>query len=94
MKFYKLLILSCCAVFCCNKSYAISIATDADYALVMDYDTHSVMMEKNADTPMHPASMSKLMTLYILLDKIKSGIISLDDSFLVSENARKKLCVR
>ena len=90
MRFYKLLILSCCAVFCCNKSYAISIATDADYALVMDYDTHSVMMEKNADTPMHPASMSKLMTLYILLDKIKSGIISLDDSFLVSENAWKK----
>lgn len=89
MKFYKFLLLSCVS-FSCANAYAVSIATDAEYAFVIDYDTHSVMMEKNADVPMHPASMSKLMTLYILLDKVKSGVLDLDDSFLVSENAWKK----
>lgn len=88
MKYLKFLLFGICLYS--GSAYAVSIATDAEYALVVDYDTNSVMMEKNADVPMHPASMSKLMTLYILLDKIKSGVLSLDDEFLVSEYAWKK----
>ncbi len=85
----KFLLLSCISLYC-TGAYAASIATNAEYAYVVDYDTDSVMLEKNAKTPMHPASMSKLMTLYILLDKVKSGVLSLDDTFYVSENAWKK----
>ena len=64
--------------------------TVASYAYLIDYDTGAVLMDKNADELMAPASMSKLMTAYILFEKIQKGQISLDDEFEVSVNAWKK----
>ena len=64
--------------------------TMASYAYLIDYDTGAVLMDKNADELMAPASMSKLMTAYILFEKIQKGQISLDDEFEVSVNAWKK----
>jgi D-alanyl-D-alanine carboxypeptidase (penicillin-binding protein 5/6) len=62
-------------------------STKASNALIMDYQSGTVLYEKNARQPMPPASMSKLMTLAVLFDAIKAGEISLDTEFYVSERA-------
>lgn len=64
-----------------------ALETAAQYALLVDYDTGSVLFEKNAGESMHPSSMSKLMTAYVLFDRLKSGRVKLDDAFKVSEKA-------
>ena len=56
----------------------------------MDYDTGEYLYVKDAFVPVPPASMSKLMTIYILFEKIKNGTLSLEDTFTVSENAWRK----
>jgi len=48
-----------------------AIETTAKQALIVDYETGSVLYDKNGDEPVHPASMTKLMTLYILFDQLK-----------------------
>ena len=64
--------------------------TTARNAILMDYDTGEYLLEKNIEEAVPPASMSKLMTVYILMSKIKDGSIKLDDTFSVSENAWRK----
>lgn len=64
--------------------------TPATNALLMDATTGYIMYEKDADRPMPPASMSKLMTVYLLFDNLQRCKISMDDEFIVSENAWKK----
>jgi len=61
--------------------------TKAKWAVLIDADTSSVLFEKNADDLMPPASMSKLMTLYVLFERLADGEIALDDTFRVSEKA-------
>ncbi|MEL6371151.1 MAG: D-alanyl-D-alanine carboxypeptidase family protein [Pseudomonadota bacterium] len=63
------------------------LKTDAKFAVIMDYDTGEVLFEKDADTPTAPASMSKLMTIAIVFEKLKNGELSLADPFAVSEKA-------
>jgi len=84
-----------CLLFVFTASFpcvvaASSIATKAPYAFMIDFDTGEELLNKNADKAMAPASMSKLMTVYILLEKLKAGVLSLDDEFLVSQNAWQK----
>lgn len=57
-------------------------------ALIVDDATGMVMYEKNADTAMPPASMSKLMTLYLLFEAIRDGRVTGDTEFLVSAHAQ------
>ena len=64
--------------------------TPASYAVLMDAGSGAVLYEKNADVPMMPASMSKLMSMLLLFDKIKVGEISLEDELLVSVDAWKR----
>jgi len=59
-------------------------------AILVDFETSAVLEAENADQPMPPSSMSKLMTAYMVFDAIQSGSLSLDDEFLVSENAWRK----
>ena len=61
--------------------------TSAKQAIVTDFQTGSVLFDKNADEAVHPASMSKLMTLYLVFDRLKSGQIKLTDTLAVSEAA-------
>jgi len=75
-------ILAACVVF-----YA-SLAQAAQYAaLVMDARTGKVLHAVNADTRVHPASLTKMMTLYIVFDEIRRGRLSLDQKITVSANA-------
>lgn len=64
--------------------------TKAENAILMDYETGTYLFVKNHETMIAPASMSKLMTVYILLHKIKDGEISLEDTFTVSQKAWEK----
>lgn len=64
--------------------------TSARNAILMDFETGEHLFEKNIKESVPPASMSKLMTVYILADKIKNGSVKLSDTFTVSENAWRK----
>lgn len=88
MKFYKM--LSVLALSAVVAAPAQAIETKAKNALLMDYDTGEYLYAKDAFTAVPPASMSKLMTVYILFSKIKDGSLSLEDTFTVSENAWRK----
>ncbi|MEM6652746.1 MAG: D-alanyl-D-alanine carboxypeptidase family protein [Pseudomonadota bacterium] len=63
------------------------IETDADYAVIMDHKTGEILWSKDGDTPMIPASMTKMMTAYLVFDLISEGEITLDTEMVVSENA-------
>jgi D-alanyl-D-alanine carboxypeptidase len=56
-------------------------------AIVMDARTGEVLYEKNADTRLHPASLTKMMTLYIVFQEIEAGRLSLDTKVTVSKYA-------
>jgi len=59
----------------------------APTAILQDYFSGEILFEKDADRSIYPASMTKIMTTIVAFDLIKSGDLSLDDKFLVSENA-------
>jgi D-alanyl-D-alanine carboxypeptidase (penicillin-binding protein 5/6) len=61
--------------------------TQAKQALLVDADTGAVLAEKNADERMHPSSMSKLMTVYVVFDLLKQGRLRMDQTMTVSERA-------
>lgn len=69
---------------------AVAYETTAKNAILMDYDTGTYLFVKNHQEMIAPASMSKLMTVYVLLSKIKEGEVSLEDDFTVSEKAWRK----
>ncbi|MDC3082158.1 D-alanyl-D-alanine carboxypeptidase [Candidatus Pelagibacter sp.] len=60
---------------------------NARTAIVQDYLSGKILYEKDADRQIFPASMTKIMTSIIAFDLLKTGELSLDDKFLVSENA-------
>ena len=64
--------------------------TPARTAYVLDLATNTVLLSKKAKVPMPPASMSKLMTVYMVFERLKKGSLTLDDTFLVSEKAWRK----
>lgn len=59
-------------------------------AIVMDYDTGQILYEKNGDKPFSAASMTKVMTAFLVLDAIRSGDITWDTMIPISDNARTK----
>ena len=62
--------------------------TRATAAWVFDETTQTVLLAKNADQPLPPASMSKLMTLNMLFEAIQDGRVTMDTTFAVSTRAR------
>ncbi|TIT49096.1 MAG: D-alanyl-D-alanine carboxypeptidase, partial [Mesorhizobium sp.] len=64
--------------------------TKAAQAFMIDADTGTVLFSKDADKPIPPASMAKLMTMEVVFNALKSGRLKLDDTFVVSENAWRK----
>src|SRR6056297_1964750 len=66
---------------------AAAFETSARAAYVVDVTTGTVLLNKNADTPLPPASMSKLMTLYVAFEAVRSGRLSLDERLPVSQHA-------
>ncbi|MDH3701474.1 MAG: D-alanyl-D-alanine carboxypeptidase [Alphaproteobacteria bacterium] len=69
---------------------AAAFETKAKQVIIVDYDTGTELFAKAADAPMEPASMTKMMTVYLLFEQLKNGNLSLEDTLLVSKKAWKK----
>lgn len=64
--------------------------TKAAQAILIDARTGRVLFEKDADTPVPPASMSKMMTMIMVFEALKAGTLTLDQQFTVSEDAWRR----
>ena len=76
------------AAFCLAALPARAFDTQATAAWVYDVTTHTVLMDKNADHPVPPASMSKLMTINMLFEALRDGRVTMDSTFAVSARAK------
>ena len=70
--------------------FATEITSPAKQAHVTDFATGKVLFSKDADAPMKPASMAKIMTIFVAFQRIADGQLGMDDKFIVSEKAWKK----
>ena len=84
------LLLGCMLIGAMAAADAKAIETKAKNMILMDYDTGQYLYTKDIDKMIPPASMSKLMTVYMIFSKLRDGSLSLDDTFTVSENAWRK----
>jgi D-alanyl-D-alanine carboxypeptidase (penicillin-binding protein 5/6) len=73
-----------------NSNASHAFETLGKQAILMDATTNTILFSKNADELMTPSSMSKIMTVYKLFERIKDGGLSLTDTFRVSEKAWRK----
>ena len=69
------------------QANAQSQGTPARSAMVVDITSGAVLLEKNANRPLPPASMSKLMTLNMAFEALDQGLVSMSDKFRVSKRA-------
>ena len=74
----------------CAPSMARALETTAKQAVLLDFETGVELYSKNADELMPPASMTKMMTIYLLFERLAEGRLSLNDKLLVSRKAWKK----
>lgn len=79
--------LGACAALAVLTTSAIAFDTRAKAAFVLDQTTGTVLLTKNADDPLPPASMSKLMTLYVAFEAIRDGRLRMDETLSVSQHA-------
>lgn len=79
-------LLTCSAVFAATPKYS----TDAPIAYLTDLSSGAVLLDKNSDRRIPPASMAKMMTVYVAFDLIKRGELSLDDEFIVQDETWQK----
>lgn len=89
MAFPKAFGVSLRACICALIVFALAqSASAAPYAaMVMDARSGKVLHSRNADTRLHPASLTKMMTLYVVFDAVERGEISLDTKVLISKKA-------
>ena len=73
-------------IFFATKSFA-NFDVKAKTAIIQDYHSGEILFEKEADLSIYPASMTKIMTSIIAFDLIKSGDLSMDEKFIISERA-------
>ncbi len=66
---------------------AFAFDTEARNVYIMDYESGTMLFEKDGETPVPTASMSKMMTAYVVFQQLKSGKLRLDDELPVSEKA-------
>ncbi|MCG6884681.1 MAG: D-alanyl-D-alanine carboxypeptidase [Silicimonas sp.] len=81
--------ISACGVTVRPDPARAAFETQATSAWLYDVKTETVLYEKASDIPRPPASMSKLMTLYMLFEALRDGRVTLDTTFSVSTKARQ-----
>ena len=82
---FKLVIIFSFVFF--HKALAVEFDVKAKTAILQDYLSGEILYEKDADLSIYPASMTKIMTSIIAFEQIKNGDLSLNDEFIISENA-------
>lgn len=87
---FKLLLSLFLVVSILNPKTIFAFETKAKQAFLIDADTKEVLLAKNADEKMAPSSMSKLMTILLVFERLDKGELSLTDKFTISEEAWKK----
>ena len=82
-------IISTLIIFFSNQSFSnlLDITTPAKHVVIYDHEVDKILYEKNGDEIMKPASMAKVMTAYIVFDRIKDRGLKMSDTFLVSDKA-------
>ena len=65
----------------------VDLAPNSKSAILMSYDTGEVLYEKNAEEALPPASMTKIMSMLLIMEAIDGGRISWDDMVVVSDHA-------
>ena len=80
LKFLTILTLSC-LTFNVHASFDVNART----AILQDFLSGEILYEKEADKSIYPASMTKIMTAIVAFELIKSGDLSMDEKFVVSE---------
>ncbi len=84
MKFARTAVLLAMTV---SPAAVFAFETKATAAYVIDQSTNTVLLSKDADTPLPPASMSKLMTLYMAFEAIRDGRLRIDEELPVSQHS-------
>jgi len=86
MKFLKTLSIIFVYCFLSQKSYS-EINVEAEHFILQDHLSGELLFEKDADTSIYPASMTKIMTAIVTFDLLKRGETSLDEMITISEKA-------
>lgn len=84
----KKILLTLALIFSINNAFAINVKAKA--YILKDINTGKVLLEKNANLTLPPASTTKLMTLYILFEEIKNKNVKLSDKITISKTAWRK----
>ena len=75
------------AFLVCASPALAAFETNASHVFIRDFDTGAVLYDKGGEERIPTASMSKMMTAYVVFDQLKKGKLKLDDELTVSENA-------
>ena len=86
MKFLRVFSIILIFYFFNQKSFS-EIEVDEDKLILQDHHSGKILIEKNADASIYPASMTKIMTSIVTFDLLKKGETSLDEMILISEKA-------
>ena len=86
MKSFKIFFIILIFLLFQQKSYS-QIEVDANYVILQDHLSGKILYEKDADSKIYPASMTKIMTSIVTFDLLKKGETSLDEMITVSEKA-------
>lgn len=86
----RCLIAALALIALAGHAEAASFDTKARHAYMVDLTTGTVLLEKESVARMPPASMSKLMTAYLVFERLKNGSLSLEDEFPISRKASRK----
>ncbi len=83
LRYFSYLLIFFLAPNISNANFEVNVKT----AILQDYLSEKILYEKEADMSIYPASMTKIMTSIIAFDLLKKGDLSLDEKFIISENA-------
>lgn len=84
LRHVTLLLLVCSGI---GDASAQGFDTELEHVILYDVGSRTVLFQLNADAPMPPASMAKLMTMAVVFEALRDGSLSLGDEFVISENA-------
>jgi D-alanyl-D-alanine carboxypeptidase (penicillin-binding protein 5/6) len=85
-----MLVAALVAAFSPTRAQQPAFETKAQYAILIDARSGNVFFEKNADVPVPPASMSKLMTMIMVFEALRDGKLKIDQEFLITEDAWRR----